>query len=837
MQTVSLLSRLRFQNGGTRPAVIDAVRHGNTPAPAAGPGPDVNQACTNGATNAAASVQLSPVHTAPLLAQQSSLAARVLSDLVPHTLAPLITDFILPRLLLSASRGMPSDLNGELYASDSQQSYRLIAAADGSASVALEGEHNKIRIEVQPDAAGTSFETRLTDANGQRSTSISARQLVGAAAKRASTLDLGGGCEAWLSPHADAPAFFERSLVQPLQTAGPRILPVFPTGFFDGVGSETLKLTGYRVTNENSNDFEKFAIRGGAYLGIGSSQNYDHLTTARSELVFLTDADPRVVKDHEGILELVGHARDARHFLSMLMAVRLGDGDAQRPLPELFEHMLRQSKDKAYQEETLAGLPEDRRERVSRVINEARSALLPSWKTQLHKDHQHHWLTEPDRFAHLQSLQRSGRIVVRNADLAGDVVFSSIAASLDDWNKNHFPPITVNVVYLSNAEAWVSGGNSGGGKGYDALARNLQRLPLHPDGVILRTGAFPKLEQKGSWRYMTLPMRKYIIQAKAPHDKVKYDELNKAVNNPHHSLESQQSHPADEAAWHLLSRLRAAGRHVDAPHYALMEAMRDRMCTVQLPSGAVLHPPHLGALRDLTHLALGEKDRLPTADLDRYELLDRMRDHGVMFNDGGGNELQPFEARWALEDHAVHASFANGQPTLEIKNQDELSSLGELLGARPLAREQAERFLSNMERLRANGYRFKAANDDISDSSLHVRHALSNNKLRMHHADHPELVWLLRNESDFERVAVQERRDGSSPQQPLLDLLGQLEARGVTMGVSRQSLSTQRPAELLQWYPQAKMHLPHRVRWGLLFRRHVRARNAEQLAKLQSRLH
>lgn len=194
----------------------------------------------------------------------------------------------------------------------------------------------------------------------------------------------------------------------------------------------------------------------------------------------------------------------AAEFIRTILA-----GDGRRRPPELLK-----SPDLAYQKEVCDALktrlsPAEMAD-VQRIMKEAHSVLRNSWASAYADGKQGQWLTDPERFNHLKYLQNAGRIKVLQGSLSGKKMMGDLTRALERWNEGHSPPIQINAMYLSNAEGWS-------GNEYQKMLVRMQKLPLNPEGVILRTGGEIKgvMPGRGMWRYQTMTMRDFLTIKRA----------------------------------------------------------------------------------------------------------------------------------------------------------------------------------------------------------------------------------------------------------------------------------------------------------------------------------
>jgi hypothetical protein len=430
----------------------------------------------------------------------------VLSAMLRGPWGALVADHLMPRLGFLAERGQT--LVGSVSASNHER-ITLKPTDDGSPGV--EGSGWTLRM-----ASGAEQPTFVLSGRfqGVDAVAVVPASALHANAHESSTVhELAGRGEAWCGKNGVDAAFAGH--VETVTGFGPpepeRYALRFPRERFDVAASEWSPVHGHRYTNEVSTRFPSFTVRGGAYLGVGAAQNYDHITTAKSEVAFLVDIDTNVANDHEGVLALLKLADTPQQLLSMLTCSRLQPGEENMAPADLLERLLARQPDRQYQDEISqeahTRLPQSEATSARLTSGEARAQFLQQWLTGL-KEGQQLWLTDPERFAHLKFLSQAGRVIVRAADLAGRDTLPAIARQVKAFNRDGNPPLRFNVLYLSNAENWIA--NGAAGLGYRRMAKNLQALPLNEQGVVLRTGWFKRTPSDGNWSYMTMPMDKLM---------------------------------------------------------------------------------------------------------------------------------------------------------------------------------------------------------------------------------------------------------------------------------------------------------------------------------------
>jgi hypothetical protein len=215
----------------------------------------------------------------------------------------------------------------------------------------------------------------------------------------------------------------------------------------------------YVKSNEVRHDvwFPYVAGRGGAYLGVGSDQNYTVAAAARSELMFLSDIDQSVVDLHRDYEVLIEASPDPASLHQRFHA------DAEAESVELLTA-------------AFAGLPEPERRRLVRLYRAARETVY------IHLGHvikrkqgarATSWLSDPEMYAHIRALYQADRVRAMAGDLTGANTLQTAAAAAKALG------VPFGVVYLSNAEEYF---------GYTPqFIANIDALPLAEDAVVLRT--------------------------------------------------------------------------------------------------------------------------------------------------------------------------------------------------------------------------------------------------------------------------------------------------------------------------------------------------------------
>lgn len=235
----------------------------------------------------------------------------------------------------------------------------------------------------------------------------------------------------------------------------------------------------YMKSNEVRHDvfFPYVAGKGGAYVGVGSDQNYTIAAAAGSELMFLLDIDQSVVDLHRCYEPLIEASPDPETLFRRWSAE--GAAESLKLI-----------------EDAYADLPEAERKRIVRLYKAARETVY------IHLDHvikrkrdgaPTGWLSNPELYAHVRRLFQADRVRMMAGDLTGPSALQSVGAAARALG------VPVRVVYFSNAEEYFD---------YTAqFVANVEVLPADPDAVVLRTIYSKKwVHADQLWAYQVQPL-------------------------------------------------------------------------------------------------------------------------------------------------------------------------------------------------------------------------------------------------------------------------------------------------------------------------------------------
>lgn len=218
--------------------------------------------------------------------------------------------------------------------------------------------------------------------------------------------------------------------------------------------------THYWISNEQSHFlWHEYVVRmGGAFVGVGTDQNYLLAGWARSELLVLIDFDDGVAALHRAYGVIFRDAATPAEFLARWSAEREVEVEARLRAVLSVDSPAEVVEGAAQAYRSARPLVADR---LAVIDARYRALGIPTF------------LSDPEEYEHLRALWRSGRVVAVRGDLTAEVTMTDVAAAL------HAAGIEVGVLYLSNAEQYFR---------YDPQFRaNISALPMASDGVVLRT--------------------------------------------------------------------------------------------------------------------------------------------------------------------------------------------------------------------------------------------------------------------------------------------------------------------------------------------------------------
>jgi len=213
---------------------------------------------------------------------------------------------------------------------------------------------------------------------------------------------------------------------------------------------------------------------GGAYVGIGSDQNFTLAHLAGADRLFIMDYDIVVVRVMRVYVALLKHCEDLAHLLELW-----GNPDLRDQVTELLSREYPSSSEA------------DDLVRVHRRYGKAIRKHLESSRSAAVKGKAVHWTRGEDSFRYVQTMARRGAIRVLEGDLLGGKCVAGIGAYLRQKG------IPLSVLYLSNAEEYWS-------RYTLAMEDSILSLPHNERSVVLRTihdTRLPKCAPKNYYHY------------------------------------------------------------------------------------------------------------------------------------------------------------------------------------------------------------------------------------------------------------------------------------------------------------------------------------------------
>jgi len=211
---------------------------------------------------------------------------------------------------------------------------------------------------------------------------------------------------------------------------------------------------------------------GGAYVGIGSDQNYSTIAAARSQWAWVMDYDPRVVNNHRRVFALIEAAETPDDFVAFFAPA--GRAKALEVIDAAFS-------DDPMRKRQRAGFMATA-DKLAPYYQEKRKAKA--------KAGNYGWLAHDDSYAYIRRLVQQGRLRVIGGDLLRDGgALAKVGAAAGKLG------VPVRVYYTSNAPS------SWGGTVTDAYRANVLGLPMDHKSVVLQTNSRGGFKQTGHWHH------------------------------------------------------------------------------------------------------------------------------------------------------------------------------------------------------------------------------------------------------------------------------------------------------------------------------------------------
>lgn len=229
----------------------------------------------------------------------------------------------------------------------------------------------------------------------------------------------------------------------------------------------------YYKTNESRHDLFRPHLlnKGGGYIGVASSQNYNMIAWARSDFAWLIDFD-------DGIQDI--------HLIHRAFLLKSKTSDS---------FMKKWSNSKVRSSVALLNKTyksHKNRRRIVRIFRRFQRRMyrhmVSRYKGRLGKKYPN-WLNRPSSYRYIRQMYQQDRIRVLFGNLLGNVTLRAIGKAAKKVN------IPIRVVYLSNAEEWFFYRKS--------FRRNIRSLPMDKKSVIIRTMWEKNFQPRASddWQY------------------------------------------------------------------------------------------------------------------------------------------------------------------------------------------------------------------------------------------------------------------------------------------------------------------------------------------------
>ncbi|MCX4248064.1 LIC_10091 family protein [Paraliomyxa miuraensis] len=252
-------------------------------------------------------------------------------------------------------------------------------------------------------------------------------------------------------------------VVDPLGPVSDEIRERFSNLPRDPKPDELIRNSHYWISNELNQDLwhEHIAELGGAYLGVGTDQNYLLAAWAKSDFMVVVDFDAAIADLHQVYLLFFDEAETYEDFF-------------QRWSPEREEEGL------ALIDEKLGERPDHKNIRKSyKIARQLVWARLRKVRKIYPERGIATFVSDQAQYDHIRKLTRSGRVYALRGDFTANETMVAVGKAMNESG------LSFNVIYLSNVEQYVD---------YTPQwRRNFIGLPVGEKSVVVRTlgwGAF-----------------------------------------------------------------------------------------------------------------------------------------------------------------------------------------------------------------------------------------------------------------------------------------------------------------------------------------------------------
>lgn len=240
----------------------------------------------------------------------------------------------------------------------------------------------------------------------------------------------------------------------------------------------------FPVSNEYRHDLLYPHLRGlgGAYVGVGSDQNYTMAAAAGSELLLLVDYDPQIPLVHRMYRALVSVSETPDALIAHFAPE--GQAESERIIATELADDPRVAEVVQYYRRQRVWF-----DRYLRRMARARHEGVPVA-----------WIGDPAMYARIRALHRARRIQTFN----GDVTAERTLRTVGDVARR--AGTTVHVLYFSNAEQFFPYS--------DSFIRNMENLPTDARSIVVRTVNHRRLVKPGprDWHYVVQEMPDFLVR-------------------------------------------------------------------------------------------------------------------------------------------------------------------------------------------------------------------------------------------------------------------------------------------------------------------------------------
>lgn len=246
---------------------------------------------------------------------------------------------------------------------------------------------------------------------------------------------------------------------------------------------ELIRNSHYWISNERNLQlwYEHVKDLGGAYLGVGTDQNYMLAGWAKSDLVVVVDFDAAIADLHQVYGLFFDVAETYEDFYQRWSPAREAEGLALID-ERLADHPNLKNIRKAY--------------KIARQLVWARFRII---RKAYDKTDIPTFVTDQGQYDHIRTLWRNGRVFARRGDFTANATLVTLGKAMKDSG------FAFNVIYLSNVEQYVD---------YTPeWRRNFIGLPVGEKGVVVRTlgwGGFGFVDEAEKYHYNVQPAPKFL---------------------------------------------------------------------------------------------------------------------------------------------------------------------------------------------------------------------------------------------------------------------------------------------------------------------------------------